>query len=128
MISTLDDLLVYGRALGTGQGLLDEESQVERLTSFPGPSGYGIALGCVDGWVGHTGELMGFNTSVFYDTTADTTIIVAVNSDIASGDCTVLPVLPDNQTGIPCMAPATRMFVGVSEALGHTFTPPPAPA
>lgn len=34
MISTVDDLLVYGRALGTGEGLLPTEQQAERLTSF----------------------------------------------------------------------------------------------
>ena len=44
-------------------------------------------MGCVDGWVGHTGELPGYNTSVFYDTTTDTTVIVQTNSDIPSGDC-----------------------------------------
>jgi D-alanyl-D-alanine carboxypeptidase len=123
-IATVPDLLVYARALGTGQGLLDPETQVTRLTSFPGSAGYGIALGCVDGWVGHTGELPGFNTSVFYDTTTDTSVVVAVNSDINSGDCADSPVLPGNPTGIPCLAPATRVFVAVAEALGHPFTPP----
>lgn len=124
-ISTMSDLLVYGRAIGTGVGLLDEATQVERLTSFPGAAGYGLAMGCVDGWVGHTGELPGFNTSVFYDTTTDTTVIVMANSDIPSGDCAESPVLPDNPTGVECRAPATRVFVAVSEALGHAFTPPP---
>ena len=124
-ISTVPDLLDYGRAIGTGQGLLDAEAQTARLTSFPGAAGYGIAMGCVDGWVGHTGELPGYNTSVFYDTTTDTTVITATNSDINSGDCTTSPVMPDNPKGIPCRAPATRIFVSISEALGHTFTPPP---
>ncbi|MEZ5114678.1 MAG: serine hydrolase domain-containing protein [Candidatus Nanopelagicales bacterium] len=124
-ISTVRDLLVYGRAIGTGQGLLDEATQTERLTSFPGEAGYGLAMGCVAGWVGHTGELPGFNTSVFYDTGSDTTVIVMANSDIASGDCTESPVLPDNPTGIECRSPATRVFVSLSEALGSPFTPPP---
>ena len=123
-ISTMQDLLVYGRAIGTGQGLLDPATQVERLTSFPGAAGYGIAMGCVDGWVGHTGELPGYNTSVFYDTTTDTTVIVETNSDINSGACTESPVLPGNPTDVPCRAPATRIFVAVSEALGHPFSPP----
>jgi D-alanyl-D-alanine carboxypeptidase len=34
MISTVEDLLVYGRALGTGEGLLPPEQQTERLDSF----------------------------------------------------------------------------------------------
>ena len=125
MISRIDDLLVYGRALGTGQGLLTAATQVQRLNSLPEPAGYGIAVGCVDGWVGHTGELPGFNTSVFYDTRSDTTVVVETNSDIASGDCTLSPTLADNPIGIACADPATQIFVGVSQALGHQFTPNP---
>jgi D-alanyl-D-alanine carboxypeptidase len=126
MISTVDDLLVYDRALGTGQGLVTHPTQVARLTSWPEPAGYGFALGCVDGWVGHTGELPGFNTALYYDTTSDTSVVVLVNSDISSGACTESPTLTDNQTDVPCSSPATRVFVGLSEALGHPFTPLPA--
>lgn len=111
--------------LGTGQGLLTAATQVQRLNSFPGPAGYGIAVGCVGGWVGHTGELPGFNTSVFYDTRNDTTVVVETNSDIASGDCPLSSTLADNPIGIACADPATQIFVGVSQALGHQFTPNP---
>lgn len=124
-ISTVDDLLTYGRALGTGRGLLDPQSQEIRLTSFPGPAGYGIAMGCTSGWVGHTGELPGFNTSLFYDTMTDSTVVVAANSDIASGDCTESITLPDNPTGIPCMSPASRIALAVTTALGRPFMTPP---
>ena len=82
MISNMGDLLTYGRALGTGQGLLSPKMLAERLASFPGKQGYGLAIGCIDGWVGHTGELPGYNTTVFYDTLSDTTVIVQANSDI----------------------------------------------
>ncbi|WP_427015998.1 serine hydrolase domain-containing protein [Pseudarthrobacter sp. P1] len=126
MVSTLADLLVYDRALGTGQGLLSAATQTERLESFPAPAGYGFALGCVGGWVGHTGELPGFNTAVYYDTTSDTSVVVLVNSDIPSGDCSESSTLTDNPTDIPCSSPATRIFVGLSTALGHTFVPNPA--
>ncbi|HEX8771416.1 MAG TPA: serine hydrolase domain-containing protein, partial [Acidimicrobiales bacterium] len=87
LISNMPDLLTYGRALGTGQGLLDPATQAERLRSVPGPSGYGITMGCDAGWVGHGGELPGYNTSLFYDTASDTTVVVQTNSDIPSGDC-----------------------------------------
>ncbi|WP_231391897.1 serine hydrolase domain-containing protein [Arthrobacter sp. 35W] len=126
MISTVDDLLVYDRALGTGQGLLSQAAQIERLKSFPGPTGYGLAVGCIDGWMGHTGELPGFNTSLFYDTTSDTSVVVLVNSDISSGGCSESPTLTDNPADLPCSSPATRVFVGLSTALGHTFAPNPA--
>lgn len=123
LISTIDDLLVYGRSLANGRGLLGEEAQAERLTSFPGDAGYGIALGCVDGWVGHTGELPGYNTSVFHHTPSDTTVIVQVNSDIASGDCPDLPTLVEDPGDLICSSPATRMAVALSDAVGHPFPP-----
>jgi D-alanyl-D-alanine carboxypeptidase len=125
VISDMADLLTYGRALGTGQGLLGPVAQAERLKSFPGPAGYGIAVGCIDGWVGHTGELPGYNTTVYYDTTSDTTVIVQANSDIASGNCPASPVLTDDPRDAVCSSPATRIFVGLTTALGHTFPPLP---
>ena len=125
LISTGEDMLVYARALGTGQGLVDSETQIERLSSFPGAAGYGLGMGCSSGWVGHAGELPGYNSSVFYDTTSDSTVITMTNSDIASGDCAQSPTLLDNPTGEVCSSPATRMFVGISEALGNTFVPAP---
>lgn len=125
MISTADDLLVYGRALGMGQGLLGTDAQVNRLASVPERAGYGLAAGCIDGWFGHTGELPGYNTSVFYDTTTDTTVVVLANSDIPSGACEESKTLPDSPKDLPCMDPAVRIFTSVSVALGHTFTPNP---
>jgi len=125
LISNMADLLTYGRALGTGQGLLGPAAQAARLRSFPDPAGYGIAVGCIDGWVGHSGELPGYNTTVYYDTTRDTTVVVQVNSDIASGDCSESPVLTDDPRDTTCSSPATRIFVGLSAALGHAFAPIP---
>lgn len=125
MVSTVQDLLIYGRALGTGQGLLEPVAQIERLTSFPDGDGYGLAFSCIDGWVGHTGELPGYNTSVFYDTDTDTTVVVAANSDIPSGACAESKTLPDTPQSLPCMDPATRIFEAVSVALGHEFSPVP---
>ena len=133
MISTVDDLLVYGRALGTGEGLLPPEQQAERLNSFPGDEvppnsaerAYGLGLGREYGWVGHTGELPGFNTAVYYHPELDATVVVEVNSDIPSGDCP-----PDNPTmtdapqeNIPCADPAVRIFGALAEALGQPFGP-----
>lgn len=125
MTSTMQDLLVYGRALGTGQGLLGIEGQVERLTSMAPKGGYGYGAGCIGGWFGHTGELPGFNTALYYDTTTDTTVVVLVNSDIPSGACTDSKTLADDPKTEPCLDPAAHVFVSVSTALGHTFTPPP---
>ncbi|HEX2108693.1 MAG TPA: serine hydrolase domain-containing protein [Rubrobacteraceae bacterium] len=133
MISTVDDLLVYGRALGTGDGLLPPEQQAERLDSFlsddlppnSADRAYGLGLGREYGWLGHTGELPGFNTAVYYHPELDATVVVEVNSDIPSGDCP-----PDRPTmtnspheNIPCEDPAVRIFAGLAEALGQPFGP-----
>lgn len=125
MVSTVDDLLVYGRALGTGQGLLDPEAQVERLSSMAAAGGYGLAGGCVNGWFGHTGELPGYNTSVFYDTQTDTTVAILANSDIPTGNCTESKTPAENPKDLPCMDPTPRILASVSAALGRDFTPPP---
>jgi D-alanyl-D-alanine carboxypeptidase len=105
IISRVDDLLTYGRALGTGQGLLPEAAQVKRLSSFPEPAGYGIGLNCVQGWVGHNGLVPGYNTELEYDTRTDTTVVVEANGDLAAGT--------------PEALPAGAVFTAVAAALGR---------
>ncbi|MFN8025931.1 MAG: serine hydrolase domain-containing protein [Acidimicrobiia bacterium] len=125
-ISTVADMLNYDEALATGHGLVSTATQKARLKSFPKPAGYGFAIGCSDGWIGHTGELPGYNTTVYYDTTSATAVVVMVNSDIKSGNCPDSPTLTDTPRELVCSSPATRVFVGVSKALGHEFQPNPA--
>jgi D-alanyl-D-alanine carboxypeptidase len=132
MISTVEDLLVYGRALGTGKGLLPPEQQAERLDSFVndlsplnkppinGELGYGIGLANDKGWVGHNGELPGYNTYLFYHPELDAVVAVEVNSDIPSGDCPKdKPTMTDGPRGIPCDDPADRIFRALAEAQGE---------
>ena len=52
-----------------------------------GDLAYGIGLGKDHGWVGHNGEIPGFNTYLFYHPELDATMAVEVNSDISSGKC-----------------------------------------
>jgi D-alanyl-D-alanine carboxypeptidase len=131
MISTVEDLLAYGRALGTGEGLLPPEQQAQRLDSFVsdlpplnqsplnGDLGYGIGLMNDQGWIGHNGELPGYNTYLLYHPELDATVAVAVNSDISSGDCPDdKPTMTDGPQGIPCDDPADRIFRALAEALG----------
>ena len=130
MISTVDDLLVYGRALGTGEGLLPPEQQAQRLDSFLGEDippntadrAYGLGIGREYGWLGHTGTLPGYNTTVYYHPDLDATVVVEVNSDIASGDCPAdNPTLADSPHDIPCEEPAKRIFAALARALGQPF-------
>ena len=138
MISPVDDLLVYGRALGTGKGLLSPEKQSERLGSFvsdvpplnqpplKGDLAYGFGLGKDHGWVGHNGEIPGYNTYLFYHPEIDAVVAVEVNSDISSGNCPKdTPTLKAFTQNISCDLPADRIFRALAEALGK---PAPAPA
>jgi hypothetical protein len=80
LISTVDDLLVYGRATATGRGLLPRRQQRERLDSFnpriPPESStlsYGIGVVNDNGWIGHTGDVPGFTTAVYHHRDISTT-------------------------------------------------------
>jgi D-alanyl-D-alanine carboxypeptidase len=138
MISTVEDLLVYGRALGTGKGLLPPEKQSERLDSFvsdvpplnqpplKGDLAYGIGLGKDHGWVGHNGEIPGFNTYLFYHPELDAVVAVEVNSDISSGNCPKgVPIMKEWSRSVPCELPATRIFEALADALGKPAPSPP---
>ena len=90
MISTLDDLHKWGVALGTGEGILSPEMQMMRLDSVPNDipgntptRSYGIGIGLTNGWLGHTGEIPGYNTVLEYNPDTKTTIAIMVNTDIA---------------------------------------------
>lgn len=91
MISTLDDLHVWSKALATGEGLLGAEYAKMRLDSLTtnvagntGERSYGLGFGRANGWIGHTGELPGYNTTEYYSPDLQTSIVVMVNSDIAT--------------------------------------------
>jgi D-alanyl-D-alanine carboxypeptidase len=141
MTSDLDDLLVWGKALVTGEGLLDAEWQERRLNSFdfsiPAVVGkdteipstperaYGLGLGLALGWYGHTGELPGYNTVVQHHPTTDTTLVVMTNSDIKSGECPPgSPITPGGRTTGPCEDPAVHIANQLARAIGLPLTPP----
>ena len=39
------------------------------------------------GWIGHTGQVPGFTTTVYHHPDIDTTVVVEANSDISTGAC-----------------------------------------
>jgi D-alanyl-D-alanine carboxypeptidase len=136
VISTVDDLLAYGRAMGTGKGLLSSAQQDERIDSLvsdvppfdqpplKGDFGYGLGLMKEHGWIGHGGELPGYNTALYYNQELDAVLVVEANSDISSGDCPEdRPTMTDSTKSLPCADPATRIFRALAEAVGK-----PAPA
>jgi D-alanyl-D-alanine carboxypeptidase len=138
MISTVDDLLVYGRALGTGKGLLSPKEQKERLGSFvsdvspldqpplKGDLAYGIGLGKDHGWIGHNGEIPGYNTYLFYHPDLDAVVVVLVNSDVSSGKCPKgVPIMKEWPRSVSCELPAERIFEALASVLGKPSPSPP---
>ena len=83
IVSTLEDLHAYARALCRGD-LLAPETQRVRLQSTPfegGPAlvGYGQGLGRLGRFCGHNGTIFGFSTEIWYLPEADAVIVVRVN-------------------------------------------------
>ena len=86
MISTLDDMRIWARALATGV-LLTPETQRERLdttvpTSPEGTAFYGLGLFNAAGWIGHSGVIFGYQTLVLYLPQLQTTLVFFINTDV----------------------------------------------
>ncbi|MFO1305352.1 MAG: serine hydrolase domain-containing protein [Burkholderiales bacterium] len=85
MVSTLDDLARWARELGEGT-LIGPQLQQERTrrsrtaTNGPHYDRYGLGLGILHGWQGHTGSGLGFQAATFYDPRTAATITVLVNA------------------------------------------------
>lgn len=85
MISTLDDLRIWGPALATGT-LLTPETQQQRLETvnapgYPPDVGYGLGLFNAAGWIGHNGSLPGYQTVTVYLPERATTLVIMINTD-----------------------------------------------
>lgn len=98
MISKLPDLKKWGRALGEGT-LLDEELQAIRVNSLepivfdpcddddperpkrscPEYDRYGLGLGEISGWIGHTGEYIGYTALVMYHPESGSVVVIVTN-------------------------------------------------
>ncbi|SIO34546.1 D-alanyl-D-alanine carboxypeptidase [Singulisphaera sp. GP187] len=85
IVSTLPDMIRWGRALGTGRLIGSELLRLREQTSRPATNGpeydrYGLGIGQLNGWWGHTGEGFGFQAATMYDPATRSVIAVALNS------------------------------------------------
>lgn len=98
MISRLDDLRKWGKALGKGT-LLSAELQAERIDSLvpivfdpcddddpdrpkrscPEYDKYGMGIGEISGWIGHTGEYVGYTSLVMYHPESGSVVVIVTN-------------------------------------------------
>ena len=86
MISTLEDMRIWTRALATG-ALLTPETQRQRLdTTVPmnpeKSAFYGLGIFNDGGWIGHTGIILGYQTAAFYLPQTQTTLVFFMNTDV----------------------------------------------
>ena len=84
-ISTLHDLKIWAKALATGQ-LLSAATQMERQSWvnvgklwLGKPYRYGLGVGDFDGFLGHDGEIFGYQSFMSYQPQTEAMIIVLVN-------------------------------------------------
>jgi D-alanyl-D-alanine carboxypeptidase len=96
IVSTLPDLHRWAIALGTGS-LISAGAQKQRLTANPASVGEGRAylfcLGRDHGWLTHTGDIPGYNTTVAYLPKQKAVIVVVANTDIEAEEALPTPKL-----------------------------------
>jgi D-alanyl-D-alanine carboxypeptidase len=88
--STLTDLLRWGDELGSGSLTGSTLAALRRTQSRPATNGpeyanYGLGLGEIDGWWGHTGSGLGYQLACMNDPLSGTTIAVMVNATPEGG-------------------------------------------
>jgi len=86
MVSTVDDLHVWARDLATGK-FLSPATQREREKFQLAPSEgdgslYGLGVENQNGWIGHNGNISGYQTYAYYLPSERTTMVVIVNSSV----------------------------------------------
>jgi D-alanyl-D-alanine carboxypeptidase len=90
MVSTLDDLRLWVRALATG-ALLSPAVQRERLQGVTIPTAdgvearYGLGLFSIGGFIGHNGGIPGYSSIAVYLPEANATLVALVNKSGLEG-------------------------------------------
>jgi D-alanyl-D-alanine carboxypeptidase len=97
LVSTMADLRTWVVSYATGS-LISPEMQKQRLTWMTLPPNtpehaYGIGIGIDHGWLGHTGELPGYNCAAYYLPEKKAVIVVMVNTDIPAGKNNPAPTM-----------------------------------
>ena len=83
MVSTLDDLKVWAKALVTGELLgleMHEEQMPKDLKEVGGvPTAYGLGVNQVGVWIGHTGAVAGYLANMAYSPEKDAIMVYFFN-------------------------------------------------
>ena len=84
MISTIDELHVWSKALATGS-LISEEMKHEQHTWV---QGYGLGMFELNGWIGHNGSIPGYFTFMLYHPELNASYVLLLNTNIPNADGT----------------------------------------
>lgn len=90
MASTLADLLAWGDALGRGTLIgpalqTVRKSRAREVTNGPEYDRYGMGIGQIGNWWGHTGSGVGFQVATLYLESRSATVSVMVNASPEGG-------------------------------------------
>ncbi|WP_328923888.1 beta-lactamase family protein [Streptomyces sp. NBC_00190] len=144
MTSTLDDLHTWvpaltGGKLPDGSRLLKTGTQAQRMralpTGHPGV-GYGLGIADINGWVGHNGELPGYETIAARLPQDGAVLVVIVNSDVDKdtgslstliGETVTEIATPDRPWSVPAAAqPNATPDAPVPPTTGKATPPKPS--
>jgi len=117
MISTLGDLRVWGRSLDRGS-LVSRQAEFERLKMVYSAKGvgpyydrYGLGMGRIDGWLGHTGDLFGYQSLVMHNLAADATVVIFVNA--SNPDHVPTDIFREMTSLLPSAIPSQRVAMKI---------------
>lgn len=92
MLSTLEDLRVWVKALATGTLLTPaihaEQMRFGPIMTKPLYVAYGLGIANFGGLIGHNGAIFGYTTAMFYWPNADATVVLAGNQASNSSNAT----------------------------------------
>lgn len=99
MYSTIADLGLWA-ASGSGTSLLSDDLIEQRLITRKTVEGLDYGLGIIDfgnGWIGHTGQLIGWEALVLYDTDTGDVAVAVVNetSSLIAAEFALGTIFPD---------------------------------
>ncbi len=82
MASTVGDLETWAPVLVTGKGILSPSTQRQRLQMVNTGQGisYGLGIAQITGFLGHDGEVAGYNATALYSPQANVTLVVLGNT------------------------------------------------
>ncbi|MGW6704341.1 serine hydrolase domain-containing protein [Streptomyces sp. NPDC054956] len=133
-VSSLEDLHTWLPALVDGR-LLEPATQAERLRTGPtGRAGasYGLGVLEVGGWIGHNGELPGYEALAVQLPELGATLVVLINSDVGRPGSTAAALIGEAVTSIATPdhvwnLPAAESGPGAASGAGVGSGAPGAP-